>query len=327
MRDEGWLPGLLAITACIAASGAATGQPYPSRPLRLVVPFVAGGGTDVVARAVAARLGEGLGQTVVVDNRAGAGGIVGTETVARSAPDGYTLLMGSAGPIAVNPSLYAKLSYDPLKDLAPVSLITVMPFLVVVHPGLAASNATELIALARAKPGTLNFGSPGAGSVNHLFGELLRMMAGVDIVHVPYKGVAPATTDLIAGQIQMMSGDMNTLLPHVRGKRLRAIAVTSAKRSSLVPDLPPMADAVPGFDTTGWFGILVASGTPRPVVLRLNRALVDAVAGSDLRERVAGLGGEIAGSSVEAFAAHIGVETAKWAKVIKTAGLRAESTR
>jgi len=317
---------MIAIAGLMAAQQASA-QTYPVRPLRLVVPFVAGGGTDVVARAAAARLGEALGQTVVVDNRPGAGGILGTEMVARSSADGYTLLMGSAGPIAINPSLYPKLSYDPRRDFAPVSLITIMPFLVVVHPGLPVNGAADLIALAKAKPGTLNYGSPGAGSTNHLFGELLRMMAGVDIVHVPYKGVAPATTDLIAGQIQLMSGDMNTLMPHVRTKRLRAIAVTSAKRSSLVPDLPAMAEAVPGFDTSGWFGILAPAGTPAPVVARLNQELVRATASPELRERVSALGGEIVGSSAEAFAAHVRDEIAKWARVVRTAGIRLESAR
>lgn len=315
---------LIAGLAVCAASGALA-QSYPAKPLRFVVPFAAGGGSDLVARTVAAKLTEALGQPVVVDNRAGAAGSIGADIAAKSPPDGHTLLLGSNGPLAINPSLYAKLPYDASRDFAPVSLVTIMPFVLVVHPALPVRTVKELIALAKSKPGQLNYGSPGNGSTTHLANELLKSMTGTSITHVPYKGVAPAATDLISGQVQMMSGDLSTLLPHVRSGRMRALAVTAARRSSLLPNVPTVAEAgVPGYEASGWFGVLVPAGTPQPIVTRLNSAIVKGLESSDSRERLAALGGEVAGDTPEHFAAHIRTEAAKWSKLIRTLGLKNE---
>ena len=315
----------LAAALLLVAASSAYAQTYPSKPLRFVVPFAAGGGSDLVARAVSAKLTEALGQTVVVDNRAGAAGTIGTDIVAKSPPDGHTLLLGSSGPLAINPSLYAKLPYDAARDFSPVALVTVMPFLLVVHPALPVRSLKEFIALAKARPNQLNYGSPGSGSTTHLANELLKSMTGIAIVHVPYKGVAPAATDLISGQVQMMSGDLSTLMPHVRSKRMRALAVTSAKRSSLLPDIPTVEEAgVPGYDASGWFGVLVPAATPPAIVERLNAAVGKGLAAADSRERLAALGGEVGGGTPEQFAAHIRGEAAKWSKLIRTLGIKGE---
>ena len=315
---------LAALFACAAFHVQAQG--YPAKPVRIIVPFAAGGGTDIVARTVGARLGEGLGQTVIVDNRAGAAGAIGTELAAKSAADGYTLLMGSNGPLAISPGLHAKLPYDPLRDFAPVALITTMPFLMVVHPSLPVRSVKALVALAKARAGQLNYGSPGSGSSTHLAMELFKSMAGIAIVHVPYKGVAPAATDLISGQVQMMSGDLNTLMPHVKSGKMRPLAVTGATRSALLPDMPTLSEAgVPGYEASGWFGIFAPAATPREIVRRLNGEIVKALASIELRKRLAGLGGEVAGETPERFGAHLRDEIAKWGRLIRAIGLKPES--
>ncbi|MBI4203806.1 MAG: tripartite tricarboxylate transporter substrate binding protein [Betaproteobacteria bacterium] len=321
-RSTFWLLfWLLAFGSTLAAA-----QSYPTRAIRIIVPFAAGGGTDIVARTVGAKLGEGFGQTVIVDNRAGAAGAIGTELAAKSAADGYTLLLGSNGPLAISPGLHAKLPYDPLRDFAPVAHITTMPFLMVVHPSLPVRSVKDLIALAKARPGQLNYASPGSGSTTHLAAELFKAMAGVNIVHVPYKGVAPAATDLISGQVQMLSGDLNTLMPHVKSGKMRPLAVTGAARSSLLPEMQTISEAgVPGYEASGWFGILVPAGTPQELVRRLNSEIAKSLASPDLRQRLAGLGGEVAGGTPEQFAAHLRQEIAKWGKLIRTIGLKAES--
>ncbi|HEV7800311.1 MAG TPA: tripartite tricarboxylate transporter substrate binding protein [Burkholderiales bacterium] len=316
------------LAVAIALAGITVGahaQTYPTKPIRFVVPFAAGGGSDLVARTVAQKITEALGQPVIVDNRAGAAGTIGADIAAKSPPDGHTLLLGSNGPLAINPSLYAKLPYDAARDFAPVSLATVMPFLLVVHPSLPVRNVKELIALAKSKPGQLNYGSPGNGSTTHLANELLKSMTGMQIAHVPYKGVAPAAIDLMSGQVQMMSGDLSTLLPHVRSGKMRAIAVTAAHRSSLLPDMPTVAESgVPGYDASGWFGVLVPAGTPRAIVERLNVAIAKGLATNDARVRLGALGGEVAASTPEQFGAYVRTEAAKWGKLIKTLGLKAE---
>ncbi len=317
--------GLLLIAT---GSSLAATQPYPTHAIRLVVPFAPGGGTDIVARTVGQKLGESLGQQVVVDNRAGAAGIIGTELVARSAADGYTLLMGSNGPLAINPTYYAKLPYDPLKDFAPVALVTTMPFVMVVHPSLPVKSVRDLVALAKARPGQLNFASPGNGSTNHLSGELLKIMAGINIVHIPYKGVALSAADLISGQVQLLSGDLSTLMPHVRSGKMKALAVTSAKRSTLVPKLPTVSESgVPGYEVSGWFGVLAPAGTPREIVARLNAEILKGLGSGDVRERLAALGGEVAGGTPEQFADHLRGEIAKWGKLITSIGLKAAAGR
>ena len=305
------------------AAAPALAQSYPVRAVRLVVPFAAGGGTDIVARTVAAALGERLRQNFLVDNRPGAAGAIGTELAARSAADGYTLLMGSSGPIVLNPLLNPKLSYDPLRDFTPVALVTVMPFLTVVHPALPVRSVKELIALAQARPGELNYASPGSGSSTHLAMELLKAMARVDIVHVPYKGVAPAATDLMSGQVQVLTGDLNTLVPHVDAGKMRALAITGARRSPLLPDMPTFAEAgVPGYEASGWFGVLAPAGTPATIVQRLNGEIVKALALPDLRKRLAGLGGEVAGGTSDDLASHLRREIEKWSKLIRTLRLK-----
>jgi tripartite-type tricarboxylate transporter receptor subunit TctC len=301
-------------------------QSYPSKPVRIIVPFAAGGGTDVVARAIGVKLGEALGQPFVVDNRAGAAGAIGAELAAKSAFDGYTLLMGSSGPIVLNPSLQPKLPYDPARDFVPVSLITIMPFLMVVHPSLPARTVKELIALARSRPGQLNYASPGSGSSTHLAMELFKAMARVEIVHVPYKGVAPASTDLISGQVQLLAGDLSTLMPHVASGRMRALAVTGAARSPLVPGVPTLAETgVAGYEASGWFGMLAPAGISQDIVRRLNAEIVKAMQSDDLRKRLSTLGGELAGGTPEQFGEHLRREWSKWGKLIRTLGLKADA--
>jgi tripartite-type tricarboxylate transporter receptor subunit TctC len=317
---------MLLLSMCAIGSLPAAAQSYPAKPVRIIVPFAAGGGTDIVARTVGAKLGEALGQAMVVDNRAGAAGVIGTEIAAKSAADGYTLLMGSGGPLAISPGLNAKLPYDPTRDFAPIALVTTMPFLLVVHPALPVKSVRELIALAKARPGQLNYASPGSGSTTHLAMELFKALAAVDVVHVPYKGVAPAATDLIRGQVQMMSGDLNTLMPHVTSGKMRPLAITGAARSTLLPDMPTVAESgVPGYEASGWFGMLAPVGTPQEIVRRLNGEIVKILAAIELRKRLAGLGGDVAGGTPEQFAAHLRHEIAKWGKLIRGIGLKPEA--
>lgn len=314
------------LLGCVAWGAHA--QSYPGKPIRVVVPFAAGGGGDLVARTVAAKLTDSLGVSVIVDNRTGAAGSIGADIVAKAPADGHTLLLGSNGPLTINPALYAKLPYDAARDFAPITLVTVMPFLLVTHPSLPVRSVKELVALAKARPGQLNYGSPGTGATTHLANELFKSMTGADIAHVPYKGVAPAAIALISGQVEMMSGDLSTLMPHVRSGKMRALAVTAARRSSLLPDIPTVAEAgVPGYDASGWFGVLVPAGTPQGIVERLNAEIVKGLASADARQRLAALGGELAGGTPEQFAAHLRVESAKWGKLIRALGLKADSER
>jgi tripartite-type tricarboxylate transporter receptor subunit TctC len=313
-----------------AAAGVATAsfaQSYPSKPVRLVVPFGPGGGTDLVARIVAAKLTENLAQQVVVDNRAGAAGVIGMEIVAKSPADGHTLVLGSAGPLAINPGLYPKLPYDVPRDFAPISMVTVLPFLLVVHPTLPVKSVRDLVVLANARPGELNYGSPGSGSTTHLATELLKAATGMKITHVPYKGVAAAATDLMSGQVQIMSGDLSTLLPHVKAGKMRGIAVTSAKRSGALPDTPTVAESgVAGYEASGWMGLLGPAGLPPAVIERLHGGMEKALAASETRSRLGALGGDIAGSSPEQFIAYIRSEMAKWGKLIKALGLKPDQS-
>jgi len=316
---------ILIAWACALVASHAGAQVYPTKPIRFIVPFAPGGGADLVARTVGQKLTEALAQPVVIDNRAGAAGVIGADVAAKSPPDGHTLLLGSSGPLAINPSLYAKLPYEAARDFAPVSLVTVMPFLMVVHPTLPVKSVKELIALARARPGQLNYASPGAGATTHLANELFKSMAKIDVTHVPYKGVAPAATDLISGQVQMMSGDLSTLLPHVKSGRMRALAVTSLRRSKLVPEVPTVNESgLRDYAATGWFGVLVPAATPPAVVSRLNGAIVKGVSTDDARTRLGAFGGEVAAGTPEQFAAHIRGEAEKWGKVIRSIGLKAE---
>ena len=312
------------VAGVLWAAGSAA-QNYPTKPIRMICPFAPGGGTDFVARIVGKELNDALGQPLVVDNRGGAGGAIGTELAARATPDGYTLLLGSAGPLAIQPGLSARLPYDPLKDFAPVTLVSSMPYVLVVHPSLPVKSMQELLALARAKPGQLNFASPGNGTTTHLATELLKMLAKVDVVHVPYKGVAPALTDLLAGQVQFMSGDLSSVLPQVKAGRLRALAVTGAQRSSFVPELPTIAESgVPGYAASGWFGVLAPAATPRGIVTRLNAVIVKGIRGAEAHQRLAALGGDVVANTPAEFAAYIRADLAKWSKLIKVIGLKPE---
>lgn len=318
--------GAARIAACFALAlflgHAAWAQQYPTRPVRLVVPFPPGGSTDILARLVAQKLSEDLGQTVLVDNRPGAGGTLGANLVAKSLADGYTLLMGSSGPISISPSLMKKLPYDPTKDYAAISLIATIPTMLVVNPSVPVKTVAELVALAKSKPGKMNFASTGNGATPHLAAELFKFSAGVDIVHVPYKGSAPAVADLLGGQVDLMFEQVPAVLPHVKAGKLRAIAVSSATRSAAMPELPTIAESgLPGFEVSSWFGILAPTGTPPEIINRLNGALVRIMANAQVRETLAAQGAEAVGTTPQAFAATIGSEIPKWASVVKRAGV------
>ena len=296
-------------------------QRYPDKPIRMIVPFAAGGILDIVARAVGERLSGSLGQPVVADIRGGAGGAIGCEIAARAAPDGYTLLTGHIGTHAINPSLSSKLGYDPVRDFAPITLAATFPLALFVHPSVPAQSVRELVALAKSRPGQLNFASAGNGGPTHMAGEMLKAMARIDIVHVPYKGNAAALTDLLAGRAQMFFSNLVTAMPHARAGRLRAIAVSTAKRSQRVPELPTIAESgVPGYEMTNWIGMFAPAATPRPIVLRLNRDITSILATADLRERFLEQGVDLAGSTPEEFAAFVRSELAKWRKVVKDSG-------
>jgi tripartite-type tricarboxylate transporter receptor subunit TctC len=312
-----------AVLALSLAAASAHAQVYPDKPVRMIVPFAAGGILDIVARAVGERLNGPLGQPVVVDNRSGAGGAIGAEITARAAPDGYTLLTGHIGTHAINPSLYPKLAYDPVRDFAPITLVAMFPLGLFVHPSVPAQSVSELVALARAKPGQLNFASAGSGGPTHMAGEMLKAMARIDIVHVPYKGNAAALNDLLGGRVQMFFSNLLTAMPHVRSGRLRALAVSTAKRSLQVPELPTMAEAgVPGYEMTNWIGMLAPAATPRAIVLRLNRDIAAILGAPDMKERFRAQGLDLVSSTPEEFAAFIRSELAKWRKVVKESGAR-----
>jgi len=315
--------GLLAAGACFAQTQASAAG-YPSRPVRLVVPFAPGGTTDVVGRIVAEKLSERLGQPFVVDNRAGANMIVGSEIVARAAPDGHTLLMVAAG-FAVNPSLRKKLPYDSERDFTPVGLVVGGPYLMVVHPSVPATTVSEFIAWVKARPGEVNYASVGAGSPPHLAAELLKIAAGIDMQHVPYKGGSAVVPDLIAGRVSVFFGSISTLGPHVRAGKIRAIAVTTAKRAPAMPEMPTFVESgLAGYEVNGWYGLLASGKTPRAIVARLNAVLTQALTDAETRARFMKIGMDPAPGSPEEFAALIRSEIAKWAKVVRAAGIKPE---
>ena len=316
---------LMALALLAVGVGTVLAQAYPSRPIRIVVPFAAGAGVlDIMARLVGQHLGASLGQQVVIDNRPGAGGIVGAEVVAKAEPDGYTLLMGNTA-LVVSPYLYAKLPFEPLADFVPVTLVNSAPLLLVVHPSVPVQSVKELIAYAKARPGQLNYGSGGVGSTPYLATELLKAMAGIDVVHVPYKGGAPALADLVAGQLTFMIENVPGTMPLVKSGKLRALAITSAQRSPLAPDLPTMAEAgVPDYEMVGWNGVFVAKGTPAEIVARLNSDLAKVLRLPDVKEQMATLGAEPGGDSTPAFGAFVKAESARWGRIIKERGIRPE---
>lgn len=309
----------------LLGTGAAAAQNYPNRPIRLVVPFPSGSPSDVLGRLVGQRYGDALGQPVVIDNRPGAAGIIGADTVAKAAPDGYTLLMGGTGALAINPGLRSRMPYDSVKDFAPVSLFASIPFLLVVSPSVPAANVKELVAVAKAKPRQLNYASSGIGSPTHLAAELFKTLTAVDMVHVAYKGTGLAAIDLISGQTHVMFSGITVLMPHVKAGRLRGLAVASATRSSLLPQLPTVIESgIPGFTADTWTGVLAPRGTPAAIVTRLHGEVVKMLRDADMKERLLGLGAEPIGNKPEEFRAHIRDEINKWTKVIRTVGIKEE---
>lgn len=316
---------LWAAAVVAAASLPVSGQQYPTKPVRLVVPFAAGGGTDLVARAIAQQLTESLGQTVVVDNRAGAGGVIGAEFVAKAPPDGYTLLLGSPGSLTINPNLRIKTPYDGVRDFAPISLATISPFILSVHPSLPVKSVKQLIALLRSKPGQLNYGSSGQGSVAHLATEQFKALAKVDIVHVPFKGSSLAVTSLVAGQIEVQFENQPTILPHILSQRVRALAVGTVTRSELLPQLPTMREAgVPGYECSTAFGVMAPARTPDAIVARLHKDIATALRSPEMKASLAKQGLESVGSTPEQYAAHLKDESARYARLIKMAGIKLE---
>lgn len=314
---------LLAIIALCAAK--AFGQDYPIKPVRLIIPFAPGGSNDILGRMIGTKLAETMGQQVVIDNRAGAGGSIGVELAAKSAPDGYTLVIGHIGTLAVNPTLYKKLPYDPIKDLQTISMLAKVANIMVVHPSLPAKSVRELIALAKAKPGMLVYGSGGNGGAGHLATEYFKLMAKIDIEHIPYKGTAPAIIDLLAGQTQLVFGGIPGIGGHIRNGRLRALGVSTSKRLTIFPEVPTVAEVgVPGYEATQWYGVLAPAGTPNWVVARLNREIVHTLQNPQIQQRLADDGSEPLASTPEEFTAFIKSETARWAPVIKAAGIRAD---
>jgi tripartite-type tricarboxylate transporter receptor subunit TctC len=318
---------LAALTALLCLPTVAWSQAagYPNRPVKIIVAFPPGQATDQAARAIAQRLSETMGQQFVVENRPGAASIIGSEAAARAPNDGYTLFMGSSGSLAVNPGIYAKLPYDPIKDFVPISLALKVPFFLVVNPSMPVNSVSELIAYLKANPGKVNFGSAGNGASNHLSAEFFKTAAGVNMVHVPYKGSPPAVTDLLGGQISVMFETGPLTMPHVKSGKLKALAVGSAQRSTALPDLVTIAESgFPGFETVGWAGLLAPAGTPREIVTRLNAEVVRILASPELKERFVAMGAELVSSTPEAFDAYIKAEIAKWGKVIQGVGIKPE---
>ena len=314
-----------AIFILALAAAPAISQQYPTRAVRLIVASSPGAGVDIVARIMAQKVSTSLGQQVVVDNRAGAGANLGAEIAAKSPADGYTLLMGTPAH-TINVSLYSGLSYDVVRDFAPVSLVSTGQYVVIVHPSVPARTAKELIAIAKARPGALGFGSAGPGNSTHLAGELFNSMAGIKMLHVPYKGSGPALIDLTSGEIQVMFANITAGLPFIRNKRVRGLAVTGPKRTTQAPDLPTVAEAaLPGYSVTSFFGVLAPTGTPAPIIAKLNAEIVKAVHSTEVRSSLANEGAEGIGSSPEEFAAYIRAEIPRWAVAVKTAGLQGQA--
>jgi tripartite-type tricarboxylate transporter receptor subunit TctC len=324
MNRSGFYLCLVSCALCLGMSGA-NAQGYPVKPIRIIVPFPPGGIADLFARVIGQKFSEAWGQPGVVENRPGAGGNIGAELVAKSPPDGYTLVTGSIGTHAVNVSIFRKLAYDPIRDFVPVALIMEAEGLLVLHPSVPVKSVKELIALAKARPGQIAYASAGHGTASHLAGELFKSMAKVDMVHVPYKGNVPALTDLIAGQTSLLFATMPTALPHVQSGRLKALAVASTARSPAAPQLPTIAEAaLPGYAVTNWIGFFAPAGTPRDVVTRLNAEVVRTMQAPEIQKRLATEGAKFSPWTPDQFAAFVKAEMTKWAKVVKEAGIRVD---
>ena len=319
----GWFCALAVCGASVAAAHAATtATAYPVRPIRLIVPYPAGGPTDFVGRTVGQKLSQLVGQQVVVDNRPGAGTVIGSELVARAAPDGYTLLFATGGGTFLTPIMLSKVPYDPVKDFTPVAMLVMSPQVLVAHPSVSANSVAEVVALAKAKPGALNFASVGTGTSPHLGGELLQSLAGIKLVHVPYKGTAPAMTDLISGQVHLMFTSMPTVLAHVKAGRLKLLGTGGAKRSAVIPDTPPIAETVPGFGLVTWYSVFAPARTSPAIVTRLNTEIAKVLADPESRDRLAAQGLEPTTMTPEELGRYSREELARWEKVIRAAGIK-----
>ena len=318
--------GILAALVSTATFAAAAAEPaYPTRPVRFIVPFAPGGSTDTLARTLAQRLSDVLGQQVVVDNRSGGNGNIGTEIVARAAPDGHTIVLGYIANLGIGPSLYAKLPFDPVKDFAPITLLAVAPNILVAHPSVPVKNVRELVAYAKANPQKVNYASAAVASLGHLAGELLNSSAGIQMQHVPYKGSGQAVIDLLAGQVQVMFSGMSSVMPHIKAGKLRPLAVTGAQRSPATPDVPTIAEAgYPGFEASAWYSVMAPAGTSKAVVTRLNGEILRALKIPEVKDRLENVGFELVGSSPDECGIYIRNEIAKWAKVVKASGIKAE---
>ena len=315
----------MALAATAALANVAAAQEYPTRPITLVVGYAAGGGNDIMARAAADKMSPGLGQQIVIENRGGAGGSIATRAVAKAAPDGYTLVLGGTGTLAINPTLYPNVGYDPRKDFAPVGLIGTSALVLVVHPSVPANNIKELIAYAKANPGKLTYASAGVGSGIHLAAEYFRFQAGIEMTHVPYKGSAPALTDLVGGHVSMYFSSLPPAISLVKEGKLRALAVTGPARSEIFPELPTIAEtALPGFEAVLHYGIVAPAGTPKPIITRLNEALRNAVMSDDFKQKLAADGTEPLASTPDEYAADIDKEETKWSAIVKKSGAKAQ---
>ncbi len=326
LAGRAWRIGVIVVLALGAAlaHGRAQTARYPDKPIKILVGFAAGGGTDVAARILAQKMSEGLGQSVVVENRPGASGMIATEAVARSAPDGYTLMVGSQTTLAVAPILYRKFSVDARKDFSAIAMVGISPLVLVVHPSVPAQSVKDVIAVARGKPGGIDFGSGGLGTTPHMAGELFAITAGIKMQHVAYRGEAPAINDLIGGQLHLMFANLSAVIGNVKGGALRALAVTGAQRSDAVPDIPTVAEAaLPGFEAATWFALVAPAGTPRDVVARLNAEVQRILADAEVKQRFAALGMTAERSTPDALDAFFGTEVDKWSKVIKDAEIKA----
>lgn len=313
------------LSAGLLFSGAAAAQDYPTRPIKLIVPFAPGGGADAVARIVAQRVAEPLGQPVVVENRTGAAAIIGTLAVAKAEPDGYTLLLGQSGPISINPAVYKDLKYDPIKDFAPITRLTNYPYIMVTNNDFPAKTVQELVAQAKAKPGAVTYGSYGIGGANHLVALMFEKAAGIKMLHVPYRGTAPAVADLIGGQLNLVFSDPFSALPNVRAGKLRALAVTGKERSPVAPEVPTVAESgYPGFDAVGWHGILAPAGTPPAIINKLNAAIVKVLADPETKALLAAQATEAVGDTPQQFEAFIKDDIAKWSAIAKEANVVVE---
>jgi tripartite-type tricarboxylate transporter receptor subunit TctC len=318
------LTAFLAALVAMAIGGAALAQPFPNKAVRIIVAFPPGGGVDIVARTMGPRLTEIWHQPIVVDNRPGASGVIGTEAAARSAPDGHTLFIGTLGNLTANQYLYPKMPVDPLRDLAPLTQVVAVHFVMTAHPSLPAKNVKELIALAKSRPGQINYASSGPGGAPHLGAELFKSMTKVNMIHIPYKGSGLSFVDLLAGQVSLTCDSQLQSLPYIKAGRLRALAVLGGKRSPLLPDVATVGETVPGYELTNWFGMTVPAATPRDLINRLYGDISKVLQQADFRDRITGMGADVIGSTPDQFGAFMKVESAKWGKVIREAGIKAE---